>query len=157
MTEPDPRRWQVLVLVCVAFFMTVLDVSIVTVALPSIARSLRLSPDNLQWVLTAYAISFGGFLLLGGRVADLIGRRVMFMAGLALFSVMSLTCGLSGSLAMLVTSRALQGLGAAIISPATLSIIMTTFDEGMERNKALGIRARWAAAGRRQVCCSAAS
>lgn len=144
MTEPDPRRWQVLVLVCVAFFMTVLDVSIVTVALPSIARSLRLSPANLQWVLTAYAISFGGFLLLGGRVADLIGRRVMFMAGLGLFSVMSLTCGLSGSLAMLVTSRALQGLGAAIISPATLSIIMTTFDEGMERNKALGI---WGAMG----------
>ena len=144
MTEPDPRRWQVLALVCVAFFMTVLDVSIVTVALPSIARSLHLSPTNLQWVLTAYAISFGGFLLLGGRAADLIGRRLMFMAGLALFSVMSLTCGLSGSMAMLVTSRAVQGFGAPYISPATLSIITTTFDEGMDRNKALGI---WGAMG----------
>ncbi len=144
MTEPDPRRWQVLVLVCVAFFMTVLDVSIVTVALPSIARSLRLSANNLQWVLTAYAISFGGFLLLGGRVADLLGRRLMFMAGLALFSVMSLTCGLSGSLAMLVTSRALQGLERGDHLTRHLVDHHDYLDEGMERNKALGI---WGAMG----------
>ena len=144
MTEPDPRRWQALALVCVAFFMTVLDVSIVTVALPSIARSLHLSQSSLQWVLTAYAITFGGFLLLGGRAGDLLGRRRMFMIGLGLFSLTSLLCGLSTSTAMLVTSRAFQGLGAAIISPATLSIITTTFEEGAERNKALGI---WGAMG----------
>ena len=144
MIEPDPRRWQVLALVCVAFFMTVLDVSIVTVALPSITRSLHLSQTNLQWVLTAYAISFGGFLLLGGRAADLLGRRLMFVIGLALFSVTSLICGLASSMAMLIASRAVQGLGAAIISPATLSIITTTFEEGMDRNKALGI---WGAMG----------
>jgi len=144
MTEPDPRRWQVLALVCVAFFMTVLDVSIVTVALPSITRSLHLSQTNLQWVLTAYAISFGGFMLLGGRAADILGRRLMFVIGLALFTAMSLLCGLASSMAMLVSARAVQGLGAAIISPATLSIITTTFDEGMERNKALGI---WGAMG----------
>jgi EmrB/QacA subfamily drug resistance transporter len=144
MTEPDPRRWQVLALVCTAFFMTVLDVSIVTVALPSITRSLHLSQTNLQWVLTAYAISFGGFMLLGGRTADILGRRLMFVIGLALFSAMSLLCGLASSMAMLVAARAVQGLGAAIISPATLSIITTTFDEGMERNKALGI---WGAMG----------
>jgi EmrB/QacA subfamily drug resistance transporter len=144
MTEPDPRRWQALALVCVAFFMTVLDVSIVTVALPSIARSLHLSQSSLQWVLTAYAITFGGFLLLGGRAGDLLGRRRMFMIGLALFSVTSLLCGLATSTAMLVAARAVQGLGAAIISPATLSIITTTFEEGEERNKALGI---WGAMG----------
>jgi EmrB/QacA subfamily drug resistance transporter len=144
MAEPDPRRWQALALVCVAFFMTVLDVSIVTVALPSIAQSLHLSPASLQWVLTAYAITFGGFLLLGGRAGDLLGRRRMFMAGLALFTLMSLVCGLASSTAMLVTARSFQGLGAAIISPATLSIITTTFDEGPERNKALGI---WGAMG----------
>jgi EmrB/QacA subfamily drug resistance transporter len=124
--------------------MTVLDVSIVTVALPSIARSLHLSQTSLQWVLTAYAITFGGFLLLGGRAGDLLGRRRMFMIGVALFSLTSLICGLASSSAMLVTSRAFQGLGAAIISPATLSIITTTFEEGAERNKALGI---WGAMG----------
>src|SRR5262249_58414297 len=102
---PDPRRWQALALVCVAFFMTVLDVSIVTVALPSIANSLHFSPTDLQWVLTAYAITFGGFLLLGGRAGDLLGRRLMFMVGLALFTVTSLTCGLATSGAMLITSR----------------------------------------------------
>ncbi len=141
---PDPRRWQALALVCVAFFMTVLDVSIVTVALPSIASSLHFSQTDLQWVLVAYAITFGGFLLLGGRAGDLLGRRLMFMVGLALFTVASLTCGLAGSAAMLITARAFQGLGAAFISPATLSIITTTFEEGPERNKALGI---WGAMG----------
>jgi EmrB/QacA subfamily drug resistance transporter len=143
-TAPDPRRWQALALVCVAFFMTILDVSIVTVALPSIARSLHLSQSDLQWVITAYAITFGGFLLLGGRAGDLLGRRRMFMVGLALFTVASLICGLATSTAMLITARAVQGLGAAIISPATLSIITTTFEEGPDRNKALGI---WGAMG----------
>jgi EmrB/QacA subfamily drug resistance transporter len=142
--ESDPRRWQALALVCVAFFMTVLDVSIVTVALPSIAESLHLTDSTLQWVLTAYAITFGGFLLLGGRTCDLLGRRRMFMIGLALFTLSSLGCGLAGSTAELITSRAFQGVGAAIISPATLAIITTTFEEGAERNKALGI---WGAMG----------
>ena len=140
----DPRRWQALALVCVAFFMTVLDISIVNVALPSIARALHFSATGLQWVITAYAITFGGFLLLGGRTADLLGRRRIFMVGVALFSTASLVCGLAGTTAVLLAARAVQGLGAAIIAPATLSIITTTFDEGSERNKALGI---WGAMG----------
>ncbi|HET7568495.1 MAG TPA: MFS transporter [Gaiellaceae bacterium] len=141
---PDPRRWQALALVCVAFFMTVLDVSIVNVALPSIRNSLHVSDTTLQWVLIAYTITFGGFLLLGGRAADLLGRRLMFMAGLVVFAAASLVCGLAGSIGVLVAARTVQGVGAAIISPATLSIITTTFDEGSERNKALGI---WGAMG----------
>jgi EmrB/QacA subfamily drug resistance transporter len=141
---PDPRRWQALTLVCVAFFMTILDVSIVNVALPSIKTSLGVSDTSLQWVLVAYAITFGGFLLLGGRTADLLGRRRIFMVGLTLFSAASLACGLAGSIGVLVAARIVQGLGAAIISPATLSIITTTFEEGSERNKALGI---WGAMG----------
>jgi len=143
-STPDPRRWRALALVCVAFFMTVLDVSIVNVALPSIGRSLHASNDDLQWIVTAYAITFGGFLLLGGRAADLLGRRRMFMIGVALFAAASLACGFAGSLGVLIAARAVQGLGGAIISPATLSIITTTFEEGPERNKALGI---WGAMG----------
>jgi EmrB/QacA subfamily drug resistance transporter len=141
---PDPRRWQALALVCVAFFMTVLDVSIVNVALPSIGRHLHFSETGLQWVITAYAITFGGFLLLGGRAADLLGRRKLFLIGVALFSAASLVCGFSTSTTMLIAARAVQGFGAAVVSPATLSIITTTFDEGAERNKALGI---WGAMG----------
>src|SRR3954463_2069722 len=141
---PDPKRWLALALVCVAFFMTVLDVSIVNVALPSIGRSLHFSETGLQWVITAYAITFGGFLLLGGRTADLLGRRRIFLVGLVVFSAASLVCGLATSTGMLIAARAVQGLGAAIVSPATLSIITTTFDEGAERNKALGI---WGAMG----------
>jgi EmrB/QacA subfamily drug resistance transporter len=146
MTEaaPDPRRWQVLALVCSAMFMTVLDVSIVNVALPSIGTHLHFSRENLQWVISAYAITYGGFLLLAGRAADLLGRRSVFMAGLALFTIASLVCGLASSEAMLIASRAVQGLGAAIIAPAALSIVTTTFREGAERNKALGI---WGAVG----------
>jgi EmrB/QacA subfamily drug resistance transporter len=144
MAELDPRRWKALAIVCAAFFMTVLDVSIVNVALPSIGRSLEFSRENLQWVITAYAITFGGFLLLGGRAADLLGRRRVFLAGVALFTVASFLCGLAWSEGVLIGARALQGLGAAIISPAALSIIITTFDEGPERNKALGI---WGAIG----------
>ncbi|MFL5928780.1 MAG: MFS transporter [Gaiellaceae bacterium] len=141
---PDPNRWKALAIVCAAFFMTVLDVSIVNVALPSIGSSLHFSEANLQWVITAYAITFGGFLLLGGRSADLLGRRRMFYVGVTVFTIASFLCGLAWSEGVLIGARALQGLGAAIISPAALSIIMTSFDEGAERNKALGI---WGAIG----------
>jgi EmrB/QacA subfamily drug resistance transporter len=140
----DPHRWRVLALVSVAFFMTVLDVSIVNVALPSIGRALDFSRENLQWVITAYAIAFGGFLMLGGRAADLLGRRIVFMVGVTLFTIASLVCGLAESEGTLIGARAVQGLGGAIISPAALSIVMTTFEEGPERNKALGI---WGALG----------
>jgi EmrB/QacA subfamily drug resistance transporter len=144
MAELDPRRWKALAIVCAAFFMTVLDVSIVNVALPSIGRSLEFSRENLQWVITAYAITFGGFLLLGGRAADLLGRRRVFLTGVAVFTIASFLCGFAWSEGVLIGARALQGFGAAIISPAALSIIITTFDEGPERNKALGI---WGAIG----------
>ncbi len=144
MAPPDPRRWQALAVVCVAMFMTVLDVSIVNVALPSIRTSLHVSDQDLQWIVTGYAITFGGFLLLGGRAADLLGRRRMFMLGMALFAAASLACGLASSIGLLVAARVVQGLGAAIVSPATLSIITTTFEEGAERNKALGV---WGAMG----------
>ena len=113
----DPHRWRVLAVVATAFFMTILDVSIVNVALPSIGRSLHFSPENLQWVITAYAIAFGGFLLLGGRAADLLGRRRVFIVGVALFTIASLVCGLAQSEGMLIVARAVQGLGGAIISP----------------------------------------
>jgi len=142
--QPDPRRWQALTVVCVAFFMTVLDGTIVTVALPSIKNSLHVSDNTLQWVPIAYSITFGGLLLLGGRAADLLGRRRMFMIGVAIFSVASLACGLAGTIGVLIAARAVQGVGAAIVSPAVLSIITTTFAEGSERNKALGI---WGAIG----------
>jgi EmrB/QacA subfamily drug resistance transporter len=141
---PDPNRWKALTIVCAAFFMTVLDVSIVNVALPSIGKALHFSESNLQWVITAYAITFGGFLLLGGRSADLLGRRRMFYVGVAVFTFASFLCGLAWSEGVLIGARALQGLGAAIISPAALSIVMTSFEEGPERNKALGI---WGAIG----------
>src|SRR6476619_2436999 len=140
----NPHRWRILAVVATAFFMTILDVSIVNVALPSISRSLHFSRENLQWVITAYSIAFGGFLLLAGRAADLLGRRRVFMVGVALFTLASLVCGLAQLEAMLITARAVQGLGAAIITPAALSIVMTSFEEGAERNKALGI---WGALG----------
>src|SRR5213596_2756372 len=126
--QADPLRWKALTVVCAAFFMTVLDVSIVNVALPSIGRSLDFSPGSLQWVITAYAITFGGFLLLGGRAADLLGRRRIFMLGLAIFTGASLACGLATSEAFLIVARGVQGLGAAIVSPAALSIVSTTFE-----------------------------
>jgi EmrB/QacA subfamily drug resistance transporter len=124
--------------------MTILDVSIVNVALPSIGRSLHFSESNLQWVITAYAITFGGFLLLAGRTADLFGRRRVFVVGVVIFTLASLVCGLAWSEGVLIASRAVQGLGAAVITPSALSIVMTTFEEGAERNKALGI---WGALG----------
>ena len=144
MAEADPLRWKALTIVCAAFFMTILDVSIVNVALPSIGKSLHFSRESLQWVITAYAITFGGFLLLGGRAADVLGRRKVFLVGVLVFTAASFVCGLAWSDGVLITARAVQGLGAAIITPAALSIVMTTFDEGAERNKALGI---WGAIG----------
>jgi EmrB/QacA subfamily drug resistance transporter len=137
---PDPRRWRALALVCVAFFMVVLDVSIVTVALPSAAEDLQLSQGTLQWIVTAYSLAFGGFLLLGGRAADVFGRRRVFILGMILFTFGSLMCGFAQSGGWLIAFRALQGFGGAIISPATLSIINSAFRHGgAERNKAFGI------------------
>ena len=135
----DRRRWLALAVIVTAQFMVVLDISIVNVALPSIKTDLNFSQESLQWVITAYSIFFGGFLLLGGRLADLFGRRRLFMAGLLLFTVSSLLDGLAWSEGSLIAFRCLQGLGAAMMSPAALSILTTTFQEGRERNRALGI------------------
>jgi EmrB/QacA subfamily drug resistance transporter len=143
-TERHRSPWLVLAVVGAAFFMTILDVAIVNVAIPSIQEDLNIEESTVQWVVTAYAITFGGFLLLGGRTADLLGRRLVFQGGLVLFTAASLTCGLASSAEMLIASRAVQGIGAAIISPAALSIVTTTFREGPERTKALGI---WGALG----------
>lgn len=137
--EYRDKRWLALVLLCMAQFVVVLDASIVNVALPSIGRSLEFSQDNLSWVVNAYILTFGGFLLLGGRLADLLGRRRVFIAGLLLFGLASLSGGFAESEAALIAARALQGLGAAMLSPAALSIITTTFRDGSERNKALGV------------------
>jgi EmrB/QacA subfamily drug resistance transporter len=135
----DRRRWFALAVIVAAQFMVVLDISIVNVALPSIKTDLHFSQESLQWVITAYSIVFGGFLLLGGRLADLLGRRRLFMAGLLVFTVGSLLDGLAWSEGSLIAFRCLQGFGAALMSPAALSILTTTFDEGRERNVALGI------------------
>jgi EmrB/QacA subfamily drug resistance transporter len=138
-TAVRDRRWIALILLCVAQFVVVLDASIVNVALPSIQRDLHFSQEDLQWVVNAYVLMFGGFLLLGGRAADLLGRRRVFMVGLVVFSVASLAGGLATSQGVLIAARAVQGLGAAILSPAALSIVVTTFAEGADRNKALGV------------------
>jgi EmrB/QacA subfamily drug resistance transporter len=132
------RRWTALILLCVAQFVVVLDASIVNVALPSIGKGLHFSEQNLPWVVNAYVITFGGFLLLGGRAADLLGRRRVFMAGLLVVAVASLAAGFAANQGQLIAARAAQGLGAAIISPAALSIVATLFSDGAERNKALG-------------------
>jgi EmrB/QacA subfamily drug resistance transporter len=134
--------WVVLVLICLAQFMVVLDATIVNVALPSIQKDLHLSEGSLQWIVNAYTLVFGGFLLLGGRAGDLLGRKRLFLLGLVIFTGASLLDGLASTEAMLIGSRALQGLGAALISPAALSIISTTFEEGAERARALAV---WAA------------
>src|SRR5579864_1884537 len=134
----DRRRWFGLAVLVAAQFMVVLDIAIVNVALPTIKTDLHFSQEGLQWVVTAYSILFGGVLLLGGRMADLLGRRRMFMAGLVLFTVSSLLDGLSWSEASLIGFRSLQGLGAALLAPAALSILTTTFEEGKDRNLALG-------------------
>ena len=133
------KRWIALALLCVAQFVVVLDASIVNVALPTIGEALDFSEGNLPWVVNAYVLTFGGFLLLGGRLADLLGRRRVFMAGLVLFAIASLAGGLATNSGQLIAARAVQGLGAAILSPAALSIVATTFRDGAERNKALGI------------------
>jgi EmrB/QacA subfamily drug resistance transporter len=136
--EYAERRWIALILLCVAQFVVVLDASIVNVALPSIGKGLDFSEENLPWVVNAYVIAFGGFLLLGGRAADLLGRRRVFMAGLLVVAVSSLLAGFAANQGQLIAGRAAQGLGAAIISPAALSIVTTLFRDGAERNKALG-------------------
>jgi EmrB/QacA subfamily drug resistance transporter len=137
--QPDPRRWLALALLGTAFFMVILDGTIVYVALPSIDEALGFSAGGLQWVMSAYLLTFGGLLLLGGRSADLLGRRRMFMVGVALFAGASLLCGLAWADQILVAARVLQGIAAAILAPTALSLLMTVFDEGAERNKALGI------------------
>ena len=146
-TSPHINRWRAFALLAVAFFMTIVDLTIVNVSLPTIGRALHFSETNLQWVATAYALTFGGFLLLGGRAADLLGRRRILMVGLALFTAASLACGLASSDVFLIGSRAVQGIGAAIMLPAALSIVMNMFEEGAERNKALGIWGGLGAAG----------
>jgi EmrB/QacA subfamily drug resistance transporter len=143
----DPRRWKSLAVLGVAYLMVVLDVAIVNVALPSIQTDLDFAPENLQWVVSAYALTFGGFLLLGGRAGDLLGRRRIFMIGLLAFSAFSLLCGFSNSEEMLIAARALQGAAGAILAPSVFSITMVTFEEGAERNKALGILGAIAGSG----------
>jgi EmrB/QacA subfamily drug resistance transporter len=144
MVTSDRRKWLALALLSVVQFMVVLDIAIVNVALPSIKDDLGFSQENLQWVISAYALVFGGFLLLGGRAADLLGRRRLFLVALVVFTLASLLAGLAWSETSLIAARALQGLGAAIITPAALSILSTTFTEGRERNIALGV---WGAVG----------
>jgi EmrB/QacA subfamily drug resistance transporter len=142
MPERNTNPWLVLCLVCIAQFMVVLDATIVNVALPSIQADLNMAEGDLQWVVNAYTLTFGGFLLLGGRAGDLLGRKRVFLAGVIVFTGASLLNGLADSSTTLILARGLQGLGAALISPAALSIITTTFEEGPERNKAMGV---WAA------------
>ncbi|MFI6492966.1 MFS transporter [Streptomyces sp. NPDC050564] len=143
-TTPDPRRWRALALLCLAGFMVILDSQIVVLALPSIADGLGFSAAGAQWVMSAYLLSFGGLLLLGGRVADLLGRRRVFMTGTLLFGVSSLLCGFAWSAGVLVAARAVQGISAAVMAPTALSLLLNTFEEGPERNKALAI---WSGSG----------
>src|SRR5207248_5316439 len=144
MVGTERSKWLALALLSAVQFMVVLDIAIVNVALPSIKTDLGFSQQNLQWVVSAYALFFGGFLLLGGRAADLLGRRRLFLAGVVLFTLSSLLAGLAWSEASLIAARSFQGLGAAVISPAALSILSTTYTEGRERNIALGV---WGAVG----------
>src|SRR4051812_11545286 len=138
------HRWKLLAVLCAVYFMVILDAAIVRVAVPSIERDLHMSSEGLQWVANAYMLTFGALLLLGGRMADLLGRRRLFLGGLVLFTVASLLCGIAPSGSGLIAFRAVQGLGAAAMTPAALSTLMTTFAEGAERNKAIGI---WGAIG----------
>jgi EmrB/QacA subfamily drug resistance transporter len=145
---PDPNRWRALTVLGVAYLMVVLDVAIVNVALPSIQTDLDFaSPSSLQWVVSGYTLTFGGLLLLGGRAGDILGRRRLFMAGLTLFSLCSLACGLATSATFLVIARIAQGVGGALLSPSVFSIVLVTFEDGPERNKALGILGAIAGAG----------
>ncbi|MBV9808556.1 MAG: MFS transporter [Solirubrobacterales bacterium] len=145
--SPNFTRWRAFALLAVSYFMTIIDLTIVNVSLPTIGRDLHFSEISLQWVATAYALTFGGFLLLGGRAADLLGRRRVLMLGLALFTAASLACALATGEPFLIGSRAAQGVGAAVMLPAALSIVMNMFNEGAERNKALGIWGGLGAAG----------
>ncbi|MGE0026695.1 MAG: MFS transporter [Thermoleophilia bacterium] len=146
-STPDPRRWLALAVLGVAYLMVVLDVSIVNVALPSIQNDLGFSPEDLQWVVSGYSLTFGGFLLLGGRAGDVLGRRRLFMVGLLLFAIFSGCCALAQSDTMLIIFRLLQGAASAVLAPSVFSITMVTFQEGAERNKALGILGAIAGAG----------
>jgi EmrB/QacA subfamily drug resistance transporter len=145
--EQSVHRWRAFAVLAVSYFMTIIDLTIVNVALPTIGRKLHFSDTNLQWVVTAYGLTFGGFLLLGGRAADLLGRRRMMMIGLAVFTAASLACALATTDTFLIVMRGVQGLGAAIVLPAALSIVMNMFPEGGERNKALGAWGAVAASG----------
>jgi MFS family permease len=147
-TSANINRWRAFALLAVSFFMTIIDLTIVNVSLPTIGRDLHFSATSLQWVVTAYALTFGGFMLLGGRAADLLGRRRILMVGLSLFTAASLGAALSNGETSLVAARAVQGLGAAMMLPAALSIVMNMFAEGAERNKALGIWGGSVPAGR---------
>src|SRR6516164_4343017 len=144
---PRVRRWRAFAVLAVAYFMTIVDLTIVNVSLPTIGRALHFSESNLQWVVTAYGVTVGGFLLLGGRAADLLGRRRILMLGLAVFTAASLGAGLARNDALLVALRGVQGFGAALVLPAALSIVMNMFAEGAERNKALGLWGGIGAAG----------
>jgi EmrB/QacA subfamily drug resistance transporter len=146
-SNTEVHRWRAFAVLAVSYFMTIVDLTIVNVALPTIGTKLHFSESNLQWVVTAYGLTFGGFLLLGGRAADLLGRRRMMMAGLVVFTLASLGAGLATSDGFLIAMRGLQGLGAAVVLPAALSIVMNMFAEGGERNKALGIWGGIGAAG----------
>src|SRR3989454_6217076 len=145
--EAPVHRWRAFAVLAVSYFMTIVDLTIVNVALPTIGRKLHFSETNLQWVVTAYGLTFGGFLLLGGRAADMLGRRRVMMIGLALFTAASLACALATTDSFLIVMRGVQGLGAAIVLPAALSIVMNIFPEGAERNKALGAWGAVAASG----------
>ena len=142
LSKHSDNKWVILALLAMSQFMVVLDVTVVNVALPSMARALHFAPNNLQWVITAYTLTFGGFLLLGGRAADLYGRRKIFIASVSFFALMSLLCGLAATDTQVIFARAFQGLAGAIMSPAALSIVISEFREGKERNTALGV---WAA------------
>src|SRR5581483_1462823 len=147
LSKHSENKWVILALLALAQFMVVLDVAIVNVALPSMNRQLHFGPGNLQWVITAYTLTFGGFLLLGGRAADLFGRRKIFIVSVSFFAIMSLLVGLAQSDSQVIIARAFQGLAAAFMSPAALSIVLTEFKEGAERNKAMGIWAAVSAGG----------
>jgi MFS family permease len=146
-SEATVHRWRAFAVLAVSYFMTIVDLAIVNVALPTIGRKLHFSETNLQWVVTAYGLTFGGFLLLGGRAADLLGRRRIMLIGLAIFTAASLACALATTDTLLIVMRGVQGLGAAIVLPAALSIVMNMFPEGAERNKALGAWGAVAASG----------
>src|SRR3954447_3359041 len=143
----EPNRWLVLVIVCVAQFMVILDATVVNVALPTIQNALDFSSADLQWIGNAYTLVFGGFLLLGGRASDLLGRQRLFIAGVVVFTVASAINGIADSSGVLIAGRALQGLGGAFVSPAALAILTTSFDEGADRTKARGIWSAIAAGG----------